>query len=151
MKINMALLEGTQPARTKLMEYLIKSKNDKEKCFIAALDINSAYNNVDHQILQKILKKANFPKDFQNYIKKWLNEIVFRIKIGDLLSKNVLYKKGLPQGDPLSPILFNIYVNSIKEIKEKSGHTLMFADDILVIDKTYEAITEKNKKSWKSS
>jgi len=40
--------KGTQPARTKLMEYLIKSKNDKEKCFIAALDINSAYNNVDH-------------------------------------------------------------------------------------------------------
>lgn len=67
-------------------------------------DIVSAYNNVDHDILLKILKKRITDKKFLRLIKEMLKSgIMDQNKFEHSLN-------GTPQGGIVSPLLFNIYM-----------------------------------------
>jgi retron-type reverse transcriptase len=67
-------------------------------------DIVSAYNNVDHAILLKILRKRIKDKKFLRIIKRML-------KSGIMDQRNYEHSLvGTPQGGIISPLLFNIYL-----------------------------------------
>ena len=67
-------------------------------------DIVSAYNNVDHDILLKILRKRIKDKKFLRLIKRML-------KSGIMDQGNYEHSLvGTPQGGIMSPLLFNIYL-----------------------------------------
>jgi group II intron reverse transcriptase/maturase len=72
-------------------------------------DIVSAYNNVDHNILLKILEQRIKDKKFLKLIKKML-------KNGIMDHKTFEHSlTGTPQGGIVSPLLFNIYMLGFDE------------------------------------
>jgi len=72
-------------------------------------DIVSAYNNVDHDILLKILECRIKDKKFLKLIKKML-------KSGIMDDKKFEHSlTGTPQGGIVSPLLFNIYMLGLDE------------------------------------
>lgn len=68
-------------------------------------DIEGAYDNINHQILLKILEKNINDRDFLKIIKQGLRSGL--IEFGKY--KDTLL--GTPQGGIASPILFNIYMH----------------------------------------
>lgn len=85
-----------------------KSTNGGTNGFTTAIegDIESAYPNVNRDILLQVLSKHISDKKFLSFMKKRLNLRLFDMK--DSSYKNTLL--GIPQGGIDSPLLWNIYL-----------------------------------------
>ncbi|KAJ8721719.1 hypothetical protein PYW07_002494 [Mythimna separata] len=80
-------------------------------CF---LDIESAYNNVSIDVAMKILDNLQVGTKICTYLWSFLSERYLNIKsdTGETLLSRWT-NKGLAQGDPLSPLLFNLVTHKI--------------------------------------
>ncbi|KAG7296492.1 hypothetical protein JYU34_020243 [Plutella xylostella] len=75
-------------------------------CFV---DIDSAYNNVEIVRLLEIMDGFGIGSKICNYLWSFLKERILNINLSDgTISDNRTTNRGLAQGDPLSPLLFNV-------------------------------------------
>ena len=75
------------------------------------------------------------------------------VKINDKTTKFFNYEKGVQQGNPLSPLLFDLYINDVFEIiANQSSVTLdgnhrltglMYADDLIILATSMEDLLKK--------
>ena len=85
---------------------------------LAFVDVKKAYDNVDLDILDKIIRSMHPPEDV---LQEW-NDEYFDLKMlnmdvcGDIVKRS----NGLPQGSELAPALFNIYTTYILNELEKT-------------------------------
>ena len=107
-----------------------KAFANKEHLIAAFLDIESAYSNVHLPTLNNILSQIGLPPHFAQYIKlMYINQQATTFYSNNSLSRMIF--KGLPQGFPLSPTLYNIY--SLFLIPKQSAvKSIVFADDIVL-------------------
>ena len=109
-------------------------RNKKMHTYCLFLDFSSAYNTVPHNLLYDKLKSILNAKEIQ-----LIQAIYSRTTIclgKDSFQPNI----GVAQGSVISPVLFNIYAESLlKDLQEKGwgiNDLLGFADDHLVINIT---------------
>jgi len=114
-------------------------------------DYEKAFDNIQRQILFNILKSGQIPDALLKAIVDIYTQNKILIKFSNKLSKRIEINKGVRQGCPLSPTLFNIYLDEIitkwqnqdttgiKHSKNQQLSTLLFADDQVI-----KADTEDN-------
>ncbi len=128
--------KGAEAAALTALEY-IEAGNQ----FVVEIDINNFFDNIKHSILLKELKKHITNQALFNLLEKY---IVCRVEYDcEIHQKNV----GLVQGNALSPLLSNIYLNMLDSWMEEQGYLFVrFADDIRVytsgIQGGYEVLDE---------
>jgi hypothetical protein len=108
----------------------------REKKIVSALflDVKSAFPTVIKERLLNHLKIKNAPPYFLSIISNFLSDRSTSLKMEDYLSTSFPLKCGLPQGSPLSPILYIIYnssllINCPLDLKQDSL-SLGFIDDV---------------------
>jgi len=127
-----------------VLEAIISTaKKNHSPLIIAFLDIQKAYNNVNRQLLWKILEIIGIEQSFINVLKCLYKETERVVVWSNNSTRPFPNVKGLRQGCPLSPILFNLYVLDIPGLLEKNLKgikmgkakisALMYADDIAII------------------
>ena len=77
------------------------------------VDVQRAYDTVSHAAMIKVLETVGIGAPMCGLIRNLLADASFRLDINGGLSEPISLDVGLPQGDPLSPILFLLYVESL--------------------------------------
>ncbi|VVT48963.1 uncharacterized protein SAPINGB_P002037 [Magnusiomyces paraingens] len=115
----------------------IKSKqetNPKTRTSAIMVDIKGAFDNVDHKHLLETLDKKNFPQGTIEWISSFITNRSTAIITDGIVDKTRPTTKGIPQGSPLSPILFNIYTTGLyHRLSEIPGIKFAgFVDDVTI-------------------
>lgn len=98
------------------------------------IDLKSAYDMVSLDILKKKLKQNNINSKVIDCIinlMKSRNIYVRSPKTGKLTGPKQAHI-GLPQGSPLSPLLFNIFTQDLKNVIGNNVKLLQYADDLVI-------------------
>jgi ribonuclease HI len=94
------------------------------------LDFEKAYDMLWKPGLLVKLKRLGIHGATLNYIKAFLNERTFQVKIGNVLSDITRLETGIAQGSIIAPLLFLIMINDFPE--SLNIENMLFADDSAV-------------------
>jgi group II intron reverse transcriptase/maturase len=113
--------------------------------YIVEADIKGYFDNIDHEVLIKLLNLRIDDKSFMRLLKKWL-----KAGILDIDDKVISPATGTPQGGIISPLLANIYLHYaldlwVEEIVKthSSGQVYLcrYADDwVCAFQDEYDAV-----------
>lgn len=130
----------------RLVQILENNKKNKYGSIVLTIDISKAFDKVNSNTLYIKLKHMDFDDKYIYWIIESLRHR--KITIGD--GNNTTHKtliEGLPQGDVLSPILFNLYSAEIHDLKNAYTDVLQYADDFTFIIKDRKMVELNNKAS----
>jgi hypothetical protein len=77
------------------------------------IDYEKAFDNINRQIIFNILKSRHIPDTLLKAIVDINTKNKILMKFNNKLSKSVEINKGVHQGCPHSPTMFNIYLDEI--------------------------------------
>ncbi|XP_021763674.1 uncharacterized protein LOC110728323 [Chenopodium quinoa] len=132
---------------------LIKGYSHKfvsPRCMIK-IDLRKAYNSVEWPFLQTVLEELGFPHSVVKWIMTCVCSVSYSVMVNGFPAKPFSAKKGLRQGDPMSPFLFALCMEYLSRcLKEMNGNPnfnfhprceklgithMMFADDLLLFSR----------------
>ena len=91
----------------------------KEKLYVCFIEFQKAFDSVWHKGLFHKLQQVGINGNLFNLIKYLYGKIKCVIKIKNHNTEFFNYSKGVRQGCPLSPVLFNLYINDIFDVIDK--------------------------------
>ena len=95
------------------------------------MDLSKAYDCLPHDLLIAKLGEYGLDRSSLRLLMEYLNSPKQRTKVGSSYNKWSEIKRGIPQGSILEPLLFNIFINYLFFVIEKSD-ICNFADDNIV-------------------
>src|SRR6185312_108726 len=116
------------------MRFFMKQKEKKEVGIILKLDFEKAYDKVCWDFLFDCLKIRGFSVTWCDWIKQVVSGGTVSLKVNDLTGSYFMSHKGLRQGDPLSPILFNFVTDNLTRMvrqAQRNGLITGLADNLI--------------------
>lgn len=99
--------------------------------FVLDVDIKGFFDNIDHELLMKAVRKHSKENWVAHYIERWLKAPV-QLVDGTLESRD----RGTPQGGVISPLLANLYLHYAFDLWMKRNYPRCpferYADDIVI-------------------
>lgn len=123
---------NTQVALFDIITSIEKNKFKGNKASAVFIDLQKAFDTVDHQILQRKLELIGFSTNALNWISSFVQNRSQMVYVNGHYSSVKSCKLGVPQGSVLGPILFLLYINNIENLK-LNGQLFLYADDIALV------------------
>jgi hypothetical protein len=92
----------------------------KEPRVMLKLDIAKAFDSVSWGLLFEILRKLGFGRKFCEWIAILLSTASTRVMLNGEPGPPIWHRRGLRQGDPLSPMLFVLVINMLNKLLAKA-------------------------------
>jgi hypothetical protein len=133
-----------------LLDTILKFyRRNHKSIFVASLDVAKAFDSVSFPALDMAMQSKGFPREMRRYLNYVYDNSSLKIKCGMKTSESIHPVRGVKQGDPLSPLLFNFVIEGLlrdlpKEIGTHIGdfqlNALAFADDLILLAETKEGL-----------
>lgn len=117
--------------------------------FMASMDIAKAFDSISHKTLRETLIVMGLPAEMSEYLVDSYKRSKTMISFNGWRSEEIHPTCGVKQGDPLSPLIFNMVIDRlIRQLPPEVGsqigpvkyNALMFADDMLIFAVTPEGL-----------
>lgn len=111
-----------------LLQQATKAANLQLPTAIISLDMARAFDGVWHDGLREVFSHI-LPLRTCRWLSSFLSDRQLRVLEGNALSDNISPSAGVPQGSPLAPLLFVLYVASAPLPRTDCIGATVFADD----------------------
>jgi exonuclease III len=125
--------------------YAIWKRNRNSVATILSLDVSKAFDRVSHQRLIHNLRKRKIPELIRNWVASFLENRRTTIRLADYTSPEEAIQVGIPQGSPISPILYLFYNADLVEDCQRPAlysSVTAFVDDTNIL--VYSRTTKEN-------
>lgn len=137
-------------SNTIILDHYIGTRTSQGKSLnVVSLDLKKAFDTVSHASIERALHRHNVDKGLAMYIMSSLEGCSTRIAVNGEKTCPILITRGVKQGDPLSPILFNMVMDELLDElnyqfaggtidDNTSVAAIAFADDIILLHDSQE-------------
>nr|GEV95532.1 transposon TX1 uncharacterized [Tanacetum cinerariifolium] len=108
-------------------EVIHSLKNSKNGGLILKVDFEKAYDTIEWTFLDRILEEMNFRSKWRKWIHFCLSFAIAAVLVNGSPTEFFPMKRGLRQGDPLSPFLFNIVSKGLNVLLTKAKEVGLFS------------------------
>ena len=114
---------------TSMMAYLINKARVKQRsAIITLLDLKNAFGEVHHNLIKSVLAYHHVPEAIQSLVTSLYTDFHSYIISDGFSTPAIPFKRGVLQGDCLSPLLFNMCFNTfIQFVKQEKYNQLGFS------------------------
>ena len=138
---------------TLILRYVLADRKTRcQPTGLAFLDVSKAFDSVSHDSIFLAAALAGIPQPLVEYIRSLYAGSCTRLRVSGELSEEVNVNRGVRQGDPLSPVIFNAVIDlALRHIDSKIGipvggqtlSCLAFADDLVLLAKTPRGLQQQ--------
>jgi hypothetical protein len=124
---------------------------------ITAIDFTNAFGSVPHELILSTMKQRNFPEWTRKIVQDMYTNASSFIELRGIKSEAIGWKKGVKQGCPLSPLLFNLCLEPLIQLIKRANRGMgayvnidenakienliqAYADDVALISERPEGI-----------
>lgn len=135
-------IDGVSANLSTLRTIIEHSKKNGKDLHIVSLDLIKAFDSVDHQAVMRTMSDIRCPTVFVDYLKLLYSSAATCLELGNGVSKSIRISRGVFQGDPLSPCIFNYIMDrAIRKLDDDFGYPCgdtnvtctAFADDVNIV------------------
>ena len=139
-------MTGTFEHIAHLSHVINQARTKQRSVTITLIDLKNAFGEVHHNLIDTILEYHHIPVEIRSMVKSLYGDFFTAITTKSFTTDFIRVSKGVLQGDCLSPLLFNLIINSfIQHIKTLSQlgyhfkkyfqprHWYQFADDAAAV------------------
>lgn len=133
---------GFMPGRSasqaigKVLDFILEALNrSKGHAYVAFIDFSKAFDSVNRNVLLSKLSQILGPNNqYLRFLEALLHGNSIKISDGLLQSKEIKQTNGVLQGDPLSPIIFNVLTHDvIEKVTSTDVEMYLYADDMVML------------------
>ena len=127
-----------------IYEVIKDPKNRKKTCHITFFDLEDAFGSAPHSLIDHTLERNFIPPIIRKYFHNMYKHSTAVVESNAWRSDPFKFKRGVFQGDPISPVIFLLVFNTIPQHLQSLSHkgykvgdipvvTLPYADDFCLI------------------
>lgn len=132
--------EGVAANILLLNEIIKEAKCDRRSVYVAFIDFKKAFDSIGHPSLLAAAKRWGLPPAFVQYL-----ESLYQQATTNIMGNTIKITRGVLQGDPLSPYLFNICLDWVlsslpsgvgARLRTQKINYIAYADDVALTAST---------------